>query len=172
MIQLRKVSAKIPTNSASNTTTTKEVQPPKPRDNSADRQPRQGASAYMNQSEYDDYKQTANVPRQTVSNETNYSYYPPTTATNENKKTREVHYQTDEYPNNQQQQQQQYAKPSSTSYPGLLGRSNSYNSLQPAQGQSRVTSAKQRTVPASTSLYQVIILTRRKELLKFHLEIN
>ena len=159
MIQSRKVSAKIPTNSASNTTTAKEVQPPKPRDNSADRQPRQGASAYMNQSEYDDYKQTATVPRQTVSSETTYSHYPSTTTANENKKTREVHYQTDEYPNNQQQQ---YAKPSSTSYPGLLGRSNSYNSLQPAQGQPRVTSAKQRNVPASTSLYQVIILTRRK----------
>lgn len=163
MIQLRKVSAKIPTNTASNTTAAKEVQPPKPRDNSADRQSRQGASAYMNQSEYDDYQQTTNIPRQTATNEAPYSNYPPTTTT-ENKKTREFHYQTDEYPNNQQQQQ--YAKPSSTSYPGLLGRSNSYNSLQP-----RVTSAKQRNIPASTSLYQVMIDIGSKELMSLHLEI-
>lgn len=163
------MSAKIPTNSSSTTNTTKEVQPPKSREPSADVQQRYGASAYMGQSEYDAYKQPTNMPRQVASNEPTYSNYPSTT-NNENRKPREVHYQTDDHSNNQQQQQ--YTKPSSTSYPGLLGRSYSYNSLQPGQGQPRVTSAKQRNVPSGSSLYQVIILERRNELIDWDLEIK
>lgn len=163
LIQLRKVSAKVLANTSSNVNTTTDVQPSKQRDNTTDQQ-RHGASAYIDQSEYDSYKQPTVIKKQDEPTRGTYSNYPQTT-TNENNKTRPVYNQDkneDDYvtEHTQQQpqypQQQQYTKPSSTVYPGLLGRSGSNNGLQTTQGQSRITSAKQRNPSAGSNLYPVI----------------
>ncbi|CAF2479680.1 unnamed protein product [Rotaria sp. Silwood2] len=159
LIQLRKVSAKIPTNTSSNSNNTTDVQPSKPRENSVDQQQQQqryGASAYIDQSEYDSYKQPTIITKQDEATRGAYSNYTQKN-TNDYDKTRQVYNQDkidDDYSNEQQQQQQQYTKPSSTTYPGLLGRSNTNNGLQSTQGQPRVTSTKQRNSSSGPNLYQ------------------
>ena len=164
---MRRVSAKISSNN--------EVPAARTRDNSVDppTQPRHGASAYIDQSEYDAYRQptTNSSPPLTKPDGANrgvYSNYPM-----ENSKTRYVQDAIDDdypttvtnsdYSSSQQQQQQQqqqqpqhYTKnPSTTSYSSLLNRSNSYNGMQSTQGQPRVISAKQRNTSGSSLLYQV-----------------
>jgi hypothetical protein len=137
------------------------VQPTKSRDTSVDHQQQQryGASAYIDQSEYNSYKQPTSVTKQVVDNGTAYSNYTQS-YTNDYNKTRQVHNQDtidDDYSNDQQS----YTKPSSTAYPGIFERSNSYNGLQATQGQPRVTSGKQRNPTTGSALYQVIIYTMR-----------
>ena len=162
---MRRVSAKIPTNISSNaTTTTTDVQPPKVRDTSVDQQQQQryGASAYIDQSEYDVYKPppaTTTTTKQDGANRGGYSNYSQTN-TNDYNKTRHLYNQDANDGDDDDDDvltKPQYTKPSTTSYPGLLGRSNSSNGLQSTQGQSRVTSAKQRNTSSGPSLYPVII---------------
>ncbi len=143
-------------NTSSNVNNTKDVQPSKSRENSADPQQRYGASAYIDQSEYDSYKQP--IKQQEIA----YSNYPQ----NDNQKTRQVYNQDDDYSTNQQQQ---YMKPSSTLYPGYLGRSNTNEGLQSTQGQPRITSAKQRNISSGSTVYQVIISRKNKRSKKIEL---
>lgn len=124
------------------------------RDTSVDQQ-RYGASAYIDQSEYDSYKQSTVNPSSQIAKQDRPSYSNYSTETNNhNQKKTYVQDDVDDdddvnYTNNQQH----YTKNSSTtSYSNLLGRSNSYNGLQP-----RVISAKQRNISGSSSLYQVMI---------------
>ncbi len=154
--------------------------PARLRDNSADQQQRYGASAYIDQSEYDAYKQStmnssSQLSKHDGANRGAYSNYP-----SENNKNRYVQDPIDDdytttatnndYPSGQQQY---YTKTSSTpSYTGLLNRSNSYNGLQPNQGQPRVISAKQRNTSGSSSLYQVKnFQSQKKEISYVYLEI-
>ena len=141
MIQLRRVSAKITSSNA-------EVPPPRSRDSSSDQPQRYGASAYIDQSEYDSYKQsTINSSSQLSKTDgaNRGAYY-----SSENTKNRYVQdqidddYTTNDYPVTQQP----YTKTSS--YNTVLTRSNSYNGAQP-----RVISAKQRNTSGSSLLYQV-----------------
>ncbi|CAF3650776.1 unnamed protein product [Adineta steineri] len=154
-IRLREVSAKIPTATNSNQYT--DVQPARSRDNSADPQQRYGASAYIDQSEYNSYKQPpppTTTTKQDVINRGAYANYSQSN-TNETTKPRQI-YKQDSAENiysNGQQQQQDYTKPT-VSYGGLLGRSNSYNGSQTNLGQPRVISAKQRNTPSTSTAYQ------------------
>ncbi|CAF1442852.1 unnamed protein product [Rotaria magnacalcarata] len=170
LIQLRKVSAKPPASTSSNlnlnsnnNNNNTDPQPLKSRENSVD-PPKQrygGASAYIDQSEYDSFKQPTIISKQDEPTRGAYSNYTQTNATdninnNNNNKTRPV-YTQDKTDNDYstEQQQQQYVKPSSTAYPGLIGRSTSHNSLQSTQTQpTRVTSAKQRNASTGSNLYQ------------------
>jgi len=125
-------------------------QPPKSRDNSTDQQQRYGASAYIDQSEYDAYKQSSSqINKNDGGNRGAYSNY---STDNNNRYVEDIDDDND-YPSTQH-----YTKNSSTtSYSGLLNRSNSYNGLQP-----RVISAKQQNTTGSSLLYQVKNLTKKK----------
>jgi len=118
--------------------------PPKSRDNSTEQQQqRYGASAYIDQSEYDAYKQSSSqINKNDGGNRGAYSNY---STDNNNRYVEDIDDDND-YPSTQH-----YTKNSSTtSYSGLINRSNSYNGLQP-----RVISAKQRNTSGSSLLYQV-----------------
>jgi hypothetical protein len=142
------VSAKVPTNTSSNITNTKDVQPSKSRDNTVEPQQRIGTSAYINQSEYDVYKQqSTTATKQIVDNGAAYTTYTQTNP-NDNQKNRHDDDDDDDYSN-----EQQYTKPSTTSYSGQFGRSNSYNNIQP-----KVASNKPRNISSGSALYHVIIL--------------
>ncbi|CAF1503477.1 unnamed protein product [Adineta steineri] len=149
LIQLRKVSAKINTNMSSSNS---EV--PRPRDTSVDQTQRHGASAYIDQSEYDVYKQpTINSTSGGNRGGGVYSNYP----VDDNNKNRYVQdviddddytpKVTNDYSTGQQQQQQYTKNSSTTAHSGLIGRSNTYSSSQP-----RVLSGKHRQVATSSSL--------------------
>jgi hypothetical protein len=126
--------------------------PPKSRDNSTDQQQRYGASAYIDQSEYDAYKQSSSqISKNDGGNRGAYSNY----STDNNRYVQDAI--DDDYNNNDYSNAQHYTKNSSTtSYSGLLNRSNSYNGLQP-----RVISAKQRNTSGSSLLYQVKNLKKK-----------
>jgi hypothetical protein len=106
-----------------------EVPPSRARDSSADQQARYGASAYIDQSEYDSYKQptinsSSQITKHDGGNRGAYSNY-----STDNNKNRYIQDTTDDdytttvtndYSTAQQQQQQYYTKNSSTtSYSGL-----------------------------------------------------
>ncbi|UJR35938.1 hypothetical protein I4U23_028679 [Adineta vaga] len=148
-IRLREVSAKIPSN-----TITTDIQQPKSRDPSTDPPQRYGASAYIDQTEYDTYKQPPPPPpaKQDAPTRGTYSNHPQSN-TNENNKTRQLYKQDTTDNNTFTNGQQEYSK-SNTSYPGLLARSNSYNGSQSNLAQPRVISAKQRNVPSTSTAYQ------------------
>ena len=178
LIQLRRVSAKNNTNMPNSNT---DVPPQRSRDNPIDhQQQRYGASAYIDQSEYDVYKQsTMNSSSQMIKhdgigNRGIHSNY----ATDHNKNRNVQDMRDDDYTptdtNDYPTGQQSYTKASSTtsysglymnllikvvflysSVLGLLARSSSYNGLHGVPAQPRIISAKQRNVPGSSSLYQV-----------------
>ncbi|CAF1245014.1 unnamed protein product [Rotaria sordida] len=159
LIQLRKVSAKMNTNMSSSNSDV--PPPPRSRDNSIDQQQqRYGASAYIDQSEYDAYKQpTINSSSQIIKNDGgNRGIYSNYTTEHKNRyveDTRDDDYPTTVTTNDYSTGQQQFSKnPSTTSYSGLLGRSNSYNGLHSTQGQPRIISGKQRNISSSSLLYQ------------------
>jgi hypothetical protein len=135
-----------------------DVPQPKSRDNSADQQQRYGASAYIDQSEYDSYKQSTITKHDGGGNRGAYSNYPTDNNNNNNNRNRYVQDTTDDdytttVTNSDYSSGQPYyntKNSSTTSYSGLLNRSNSYNGLQP-----RVISAKQRNTSGSSLLYQV-----------------
>lgn len=161
MIQLRKVSAKPMVSTSSNSNNTSEVQASRPRETSADQTKQRygGASAYIDQSEYDSFKPPTIVSKPEEPARGAYSNYTQTN-TNDNNKTRQVYHEDkneNDYPD-EQHYPQQYSKPSSTNYPGLIGRSGSYNNLQANQTQPvRIASGKQRNPSAGSGLYQVKI---------------
>ena len=142
-----------------------DVQPPKSRDNIIDQQQNYGARAYIDQSEYESYKQPIVVAKQDGAIRTNYSNFTQSNTNNFNK-SRQISNQDkdnddddDDHDDdsNKPQRQQQYTKPSSAAYHGLLARTNSSSGLQPAhQVQPRVISAKQRNFSSSSTLNQVI----------------
>jgi hypothetical protein len=118
--------------------------PPKSRDNSTEQQQRYGASAYIDQSEYDAYKQSSSqINKNDGGNRGAYSNY----STDNNNRYVEDIDDDDDYPSTQHYTTK---NSSTTSYSGLINRSNSYNGLQP-----RVISAKQRNTSGSSLLYQV-----------------
>jgi hypothetical protein len=101
-----------------------DVPPPRPRDNSSDQQQRHGASAYIDQSEYDTYKQStvnsaSHTTKQDGANRGAYSNY--TTDNNKNRYVQDT--PDDDYPTpltNEYSTGQHYPKNSSTtSYTGL-----------------------------------------------------
>ncbi|CAF4281319.1 unnamed protein product, partial [Adineta steineri] len=122
LIQLRKVSAKINTNMSSSNS---EV--PRPRDTSVDQTQRHGASAYIDQSEYDVYKQPTINSTSGGNRGGVYSNYPADN-NNKNRYVQDVIDDDDDYTptvtkdySTGQQQQQQYTKNSSTTaHSGLL----------------------------------------------------
>ena len=158
-----------------------DLPPQRSRDNSIDhQQQRYGASAYIDESEYDVYKQsTMNSSSQIIKhdgaqNRGIYSNY----ATDHNKNRYVQDMRDDDYTptntNDYPTGQQPYMKVSSTtSYSGLymnllikvvflyscvlgpLARSSSYNGLHGIPAQPRIISAKQRNALGSSSLYQV-----------------
>ncbi|CAF3276958.1 unnamed protein product [Rotaria socialis] len=156
LIQLRKVSAKMNPNVSSSNT---DAPAPRSRDSSVDQQQRYGASAYMDQSEYDAYRQpTTNSSSQMIKNDGAnrgvYSNY----ATDHNKNRYVDDAKDEDYSttvtNDYSTGQPSYNKNTSTnSYSGLLGRSNSYNGLHSTLGQPRIISAKQRNISSSSLLY-------------------
>ncbi|CAF0830657.1 unnamed protein product [Adineta ricciae] len=152
-IRLREVSAKLPTNTASNSNYTTDAQPTKSRDPSTDPPQRHGASAYIDQPENETYKQAPTTKQDPYNQQRGTYSNQHQSNTTENNKTRQV-YKQDSTDNNQYPNEQpEYSKPS-TNYSGLLGRSNSYTGSQPNLAQPRVMSGKQRNLPTTSTAYQ------------------
>ncbi|CAF0862136.1 unnamed protein product [Adineta ricciae] len=144
LIQLRKVSAKInPNMSSSNSEVAR------PRDTSTDQQQRHGASAYIDKSEYDAYKQSTVNSTSAANFGGAYSNY---SVDNNNRYVQDVVDDECTPPTTHDQsngQSQHMKSTSTTSYSGLIGRSNSYNGSQP-----KLISSKQRnTTTGSSMLY-------------------
>lgn len=143
-----------------------EVPSNKSREQPGDRPSRSGASAYIDQTDYDAYKRAQSQSKQDESNQRDTTYPSHGKSTNQEQQYRqryrakyepEDEEEQDEQYYDQQQQQQQRVYPSKTTsapvYGGHISRSNTYHVPPNYQDPSRVSSAKQRN--SSSGAYQV-----------------